>query len=432
MEPEDLEEAKKRDARLLSVCFNDDITERLLKEGICTVGHQGKTLLLQDTMTGLPYICEQGQMMLDRGRMLSPHYDVIDACFYRQLLREGDYPGKGKMLLTSLFTRSALDRYGLASVHVLDQKIKDYYVNSKTELLQTVQEIEQKLGSGPYFKRLWFRGQRTEYTINRDPQVCQMLGLGFSGQQSPSLLPTIGRYVRDGGKVDFSFVFAGPNHAWKKPFIMWFIRNNSHWFSHYPEFMERLEAALRSEDDEIFAGLLDEIRLDPRVPTEVDDLRQWFFAHYKSTTWVLVLQQYGYLTSMLDITWDIETALFFTHARMIDRHFELVQPSSGRVIYVFAESEGSSSFVDAREFNWGDEDWVRGIPPRIQNQRCGALFGSQRTSKNIYGHLVIARIYLTDPGITTERTVEEVFPPASEDLLYRTLLDSVPRPEGLY
>lgn len=97
-----------------------------------------------------------------------------------------------------------------------------------------------------------------------------------------------------------------------------------------------------------------------------------------------------------------------------------------------AESKGSTSFVDSMHFDWGDGDWVRDVPSRIQSQRCGALFGSRRTCQNVYGQLVVARIHLEDDGITSERTLEEVFPPASKDLLYRTLLETEPRPHGLY
>lgn len=126
IETEDTEKEQKRDYNAPSAFFNPDFTVTLMENGVRTVGYQGETLLLQDTLTGLPYIYSQSQIRLDPERMFSTQYDVIDACFYRQFLREGDYLGKGKVLFSTLFTQSALDRYGIDSLHFLDQPIVNY------------------------------------------------------------------------------------------------------------------------------------------------------------------------------------------------------------------------------------------------------------------------------------------------------------------
>lgn len=218
---------------------------------------------------------------------------------------------------------------------------------------------------------------------------------------------------------------------WKKPFLIWVIRQNPKWLDHYPEFRNRLEQALRDDDDMAFSGLLAEMVFDPRVPSEVDDLRQWFFAHYKYSAWVWVLQMYGYLASILDITSDVDTALFFTQAQMIDGRFEMPPPSPARVLYVFVEWDRSIAFRSIEHIDWGDSDGARQLPPRVDRQSAGCLVGSTWCRQNYYGHLVIARIRLTDDCVTTKR-VADVFPPPDQDLLLTTLLDARPRPEGLY
>lgn len=422
----------KSDELIMNQVLSEDLSLLLLKNNIRPIGIENNVLILRDTVSGLPFLHINGIFRLDKRKMVSPEYDLIDACFYRAYL-SGNYPGKDGMILTNLFTGSALDRFGLDSLNFLSNPIAEYEVTSKSELYELVKNIEGKLSKGPYFKGIWLRGQRQEYLINRDAKVCDLLGFGAAGTVQPSILPSLGRYVlQNPGIVDESFILGGPSHYWKKPFIVWIIKNNPQWLKHYPEFVARIEEALKSENDMDFSKILYDIQYDSLVPDEVDDLRQWFFAHFKYSSWVMVLQQYGYMTSMLDLTWDIETALFFTHTRMNNNTFEFVTPTKERVIYVFAESKESSSFRHSNQIDWGDSDWNRDTPSRVLSQKCGAVVGSTKYRQYQYSHLVVARIRILDNGIVTNRTIDEVFPTKEQDLLYKTLFDSVPKPEGLY
>jgi hypothetical protein len=110
----------------------------------------------------------------------------------------------------------------------------------------------------------------------------------------------------------------------------------------------------------------------------------------------------------------------------------LPEPDDGRVIYVFAESKATTSFKDPSEIGWGDPQWNVTMPARVVSQHAGCLVGSTYDGQNLYGNLVIARLRLIGGGCGTTRTVRSVFPPASEDLLLRTLRDARPEPEGLY
>jgi hypothetical protein len=259
------------------------------------------------------------------------------------------------------------------------------------------------------------------------------LRLGKDNGDVPSLVPSLGRYaLKNPDKVDLGYAWVGPSHWWKKPFLIWVTRQNPQWLEDYPEFVQRLDESLASDDDTLFSKLLVDIELDSRVPNEVDDLRQWFFVHYKYSAWVWVLQQYGYLASMLDVTWDLDTALFFAQAQMLDGRFTLPDPTDDRLIYVFAEAHDSPNFWGTDSIDWGASDWARRLPPRIVSQRAGCLTGSTWFRQNYYGYLVLARIRLTGSQCLTTRTVEEVFPSPDTDLLLKTLLDAKPRPEGLY
>jgi hypothetical protein len=247
------------------------------------------------------------------------------------------------------------------------------------------------------------------------------------------LVPSLGRFAqKNPGAVDLGYAFGGPSHWWKKPFLIWVIRANPSWLNSNPAFRNRLEASLREPDDDNFTKILATVPYDPDVPTEVDDLLQWFFAFYKYSSWIWVLQHYGYLASMLDVTSDLDSALFFTQARMVNGRFVLPDPENGRVVYVFAEARTPSTFWNADEIDWGDTDWCQQLPARITAQRGGCIMGSTWFRQNYYGHLVVARVWINGNDCRTSLKVEDMFPPPENDLLLQTLLDTRPPPDGLY
>lgn len=316
---------------------------------------------------------------------------------------------------------------------VMAAPIADYEASTLAECRAIVAEIEHLLIKKAQAKLLWFRGQTCEFPYYRALEVKDWLRLDVESADVPSLVPSLGRFaIESPGRVDLGYAFLGPSHWWKKPFLIWIIRQNPMWLDHYPDFVRRLNTCLASNDDALFQQILGNIQFDPRVPDEIDDLRQWFFAHYKYGAWIWVLQQYGYLSSMLDVTWDLDTALFFTQAARIDGRFTLPDPADGRVIYVFAEAHDSKSYWDANSIDWGDLEWARQHPPRVAGQRAGCLTGSTWFRQNYYGYLVLARIRITGRQCLTSRTIEEIFPSPDNDLLLRSLMDANPRPEGLY
>lgn len=316
---------------------------------------------------------------------------------------------------------------------VMSTPIADYEAATLDDCRRILNELDDVLVTRARVKRLWLRGQTSEHRYDRPKEVRDWFRFGYEDAQFPSLVPSLGRFaLRNPGAVDLKYAFGGPSHWWKKPFLVWVIRQNPGWLDHYPEFRKRLDESLASSDDKLFTKILIDIQLDPHVPEEVDDLRQWFFAHYKYSAWVWVLQQYGYLATMLDVMRDLDTALFFTQATMVDGRFTLPDPTEERVIYVFAQTSDSEIFWDTETTDWGDADWARKLPPRVVSQRAGCLTGCTWFRQNYYGYLVVARILLTGTRCLTTRTVPEIFPPPDEDLLLRTLIESRPPPEGLY
>ncbi|MGN6819317.1 MAG: hypothetical protein ACTHJR_11675 [Sphingomonas sp.] len=309
--------------------------------------------------------------------------------------------------------------------------------DSRDELEKHIADLTDHFCSQLPVKRLWLRGQRREYPWVRDKALSHRL----YGRSLPSLTPSLERYAKSNPeKMNFGFAWVGPNHWWKKPFMIWLMLQNAHWFAHDERFLPLLNDILSDPNDERFAELMVKIQLSPVEvgdpphlpwPDEVDDLRQWFFLSMKRRQFAITMQQYGYYTSLLDLTYDLDVALYFTQASMVDGKMRCAPPQAGRVIYVFAESRGD--FYDhGAELFWGTDGWRCEQPPRLERQKAGFIKGATNRNQNFYGNMIVARITLGSTEPRTGLVDTDLFPLETNDLLYATLAASCPPLEGLY
>ncbi|MDB5711777.1 MAG: hypothetical protein JWL96_3847, partial [Sphingomonas bacterium] len=309
--------------------------------------------------------------------------------------------------------------------------------DSRIELERHIAELTDLLCGQLPVKRLWLRGQRREYPWVRDKALSRRL----YGRSLPSLTPSLERYAKSNPeKMNFGFAWAGPNHGWKKPFMIWLMRQNAHWFARDDRFLPLLSDILSDTNDERFVELMVKIQLSPVEvgdpphlpwPDEADDLRQWFFVSMKRRQFAITMQQYGYYTSLLDLTYDLDVALYFTQASMVDGKMRCAPPQAGRVIYVFAESRGDF-FEHGAELFWGTDGWRREQPPRLERQKAGFIKGATNRNQNFYGNMIVARITLGSNEPMTRLADAALFPLETDDLLYATLTASRPPLEGLY
>jgi hypothetical protein len=117
--------------------------------------------------------------------------------------------------------------------------IKNYEARSIEEIQSILDEIYAAVSVHRPVRRLWLRGQQREYPETRSPTASRILPFA---NDVPSLIPSLGRYaLKNPGKVDFGYAFSGPNHWWKKPFLIWVMRENPKWLEHYPEFVQRVD-----------------------------------------------------------------------------------------------------------------------------------------------------------------------------------------------
>lgn len=150
---------------------------------------------------------------------------------------------------------------------------------------------------------------------------------------------------------------------------------------------------------------------------------------------ILATQQYGGYTSMLDITDDLDVALFFTQSFLNQdtRKYEQCNPDQNNVIYVLAEGRDTCTLdVSTHMFKNATIDGIIQLPPRIANQKCGLLIGASAFGKNAYGYRIVAKIHLKGGNILTTKKVEDMFPDLNKDSLYKTYYDVEPKLIGLY
>lgn len=316
----------------------------------------------------------------------------------------------------------------------------EFHTGSDGTLTNILEKLTDSFCGNCGARKLWYRGQRTEYLLNRDSELTAQL---YGQAREPSLIPSLGRLVTENpGVAGFGLSFTA-NHSWKKPFLVWLILENEQWFGSESNHVRLLRGILSDSNDERFAQLLLEIQLEPSIfgdssvsgnilwPTEVDDLRQWFFAYMKRSEFAVTLQQYGYPTSLLDLTESSDVALYFSQAKVINGKFKTEAPSPGRVLYVFAERNSGAFFRHGKDLFWGNEDWSKIMPPRLALQKAGFIMGSTCRTRNFYSQMVVAKIWLDDPSDTTSLTDYDLFP-YEKDLLYKTLFASKPVLHDLY
>ena len=132
---------------------------------------------------------------------------------------------------------------------------------------------------------------------------------------------------------------------------------------------------------------------------------------------MLLQQHYGIESPLLDITKDVDIALFFAQNMLIDNTYERLKPKESKpVIYVFILNSKLDPFIDSellmKEFG----------ALRPYRQKCGILSGSTNINKDFYSRFISLRIILDEPIDYNETyTPEYLFPDCKDDLFLKVL-----------
>lgn len=375
-----------------------------------------------DLETGLIYFKENNKFSLSLNTCRSMHYDIIETAYLRNYLQN-----KKTLFETSTITLKNEKRFveTCELAKLFAAPILEYTVSTKKELEDLITNLELKLNKSCIFKKLWFRGQTKEFFSNRLKETVDTLGIKKQYCQVPLLKPSLGRGIVSNN--NFNAVLDDFNN-WVMALRIWILSQCPHWSDYYGINTYQYNELLKN---------VNLPRIQKYIKESLDDIGDILNARMNEDVIpeILCMQQYGLATSFLDITEDLDTALFFTHMQFDNesKRFFNKLPKTQRVIYIFAECKGTSSYKCSQDiFHLSTLSWKLAIPLRIKRQKCGILTGANNFAFNNYGYRVLAKVFIDNDELISNKTVDYLFPNKSEDTLSYTLSQANPKLNGLY
>lgn len=377
-----------------------------------------------DSNSGLVLLQENSEFSIAKFACKSKHYDIFDAAYLRKYIEKPGERRQSLIVANGTGEITTLDYLGLQVREVFSTPILEYVVSTKKELNELISEITAILSESKFFRKLWFRGQRREYENTLTKDVVNRVGFPEAFAEMPSLIPSAGRLI----EADRFKNARKQSMFWNQAFKVWLLSQ-----------LEGVAQGFRI-DGEMYREMLRSLVPDKMIEflkNNPYDIEEYVFEQDKESMWASVLasQQYGGYTSMLDITDDVDVALFFTQS-CLNREtgkYELCEPTPSNVIYLFATTRGSCTInLSESIFESIPYDGTYKVPPRIFNQHCGLLRGADMFSRNTYAYRILARIRISGNGIETTKTVNEMFPGMDTDTLYKTYSYAEPKLTGLY
>lgn len=302
----------------------------MTKDGIFhyATDRQGR-LYFVDCVSGL-ILCQEGKKFsIAKGACTSKEYDIFDAAYLRQYIAHPEIRKQRLIISNPLVWEGAITTLSYLGLDLRDiflTPILEYTVSTVAELEQCVQEISSIISESKFFSKLWFRGQRKEYTLTRSQDVISKLGLPCEYGSMPSLVPSAGRIT----KTEQYKTIRNEQLYWGAAFKVWLISQADRF---KPQF---------SIDVPMYMELIQNLDVDKMVeylsncPYDIEGI---FFAEDRLAH-ILATQQYGGCSSMLDITDDLDVAIFFCQSNLNSetRKYELCGPSSEGCVGPFALS----------------------------------------------------------------------------------------------
>lgn len=378
-----------------------------------------------DSEAGLIYRLQDGVFYVADFFNYSSEYDVLDSAYFRRYISEPAFRNK-RMIYLDALSGGRLPRSSTTTqiAEIFAAPIIEYTAFSKDDLNCIVSEITDILSTSEYFEKIWFRGQREKYLTMRSPNTLHKLGLNKKYSKMPSLIPSLGRQINEENFYDIT----SNMKRWVKAFKIWTLTQSEEFKDVFKSNSDMYQELVKSIEPEEMVSFIN------KCPYDIGEYLL-FQSEKEQRSEILSSQQYGGYTSMLDITDDLDVALFFTQSKFnqLSNKFELYNPNPKNVVYVFVEGKNTGTIdMSEQAFLMATNDGIRSLPSRILNQKCGLLIGANCLAKNTYGFRVVAKIHLNSPNIITTKTVDELFPDIKIDSLYKVYSDVKSRLKGLY
>ena len=249
-------------------------------------------------------------------------------------------------------------------------------VTSKDELLGHIGSIQNKLQQHQSRFQIWFRGQTEEYLINEiDNNLIKYCP--WRTIRDISLVPSLFRKsekIQDDLKAYAEKLYQILNYE---------KALNIH--LDVPKYDNR--ADITDDFRKYFIGTVWEGSNSPIQTTVTNSEGNIIEVHdynpiYRALQASLFLQHYGIPTNILDITKDLDVALFFAQNNLNNGQYEEITQVNNSVIYLFLLDPKTDRFLDSTEileaFN----------VQRPIRQKCGVLAGASYSSQNYYSKFI--------------------------------------------
>lgn len=276
-------------------------------------------------------------------------------------------------------------------------------VSSRAELNDLVARLQENLAHRPDLE-IWFRGQPTEYLSEDLTDIDSFRICPWRSPRDPSLAPSLCRRL------------AGLWGQWGEYAAMLLE------IGHFCTFLEqaldmpayavrRLGAAAPKRPGRAF----DPVELAVEWPDNGET------HHYEMTfrglQKMFFFQHYGLPSCVLDITHDLDVALFFANHRIENRRYVRVGPDPARILYIMILEAGLDQFVDSRQLS---EHYGLLRPLR---QQCGLIAGASMINRNAYARFVSIRVHLKGDIEQADLTPDYLFPRPEEDAFLQSLVE---------
>ncbi len=327
-----------------------------------------------------------------------------------ELTRYGETYPMLKSQLSNIFSIGAIRGHSLIN-NKIDFSPIEITINSREDLDNFITNINEKLHKSKSRFKVWFRGQNSEHFLKKVDDTL-IPHAPWRSIVDPSLVPSLFRnsenasedletYTRKVSEI-FEFETALNAHL------------------NVPRFELRNKAEEQIKD--YFKNSVWEDSNSPFTVTRVENGKTSEFHDYnpvyRALQTSLFLQHYGIPTNILDITKDIDVALFFAQMKNNEGVYQKAENVENSVIYIFILDPKTDRFIDSSELL--EEFGVQ----RPLRQKCGVIAGASFAHQNYYSRFISVRIKLGDfINFNESLTGDYLFPNKEDDSVIRFLTE---------
>jgi hypothetical protein len=288
-----------------------------------------------------------------------------------------------------------------------------YRVRSREELNEILSDWKEIISFYPSLS-IWYRGQTTEYML---PDLTE--------QANKNLCPW--RNIIDASLCPSIYRSNMPISTFTTKMLE-MLKMQSEFTAHFSQYgrsereisdicIEKIPEHLQGGEWTLTKTLLD--GENRGGTTVIQDTHH----HYIACIELLLQQHYGIDSPLLDVTKDIDTALFFAQNKMRDGQYVQIDTSvASPVIYVFILNQELDPIIDS-EILMKEFSALRPV-----RQKCGVLLGATQIKKEFYSKFIAIKIYLDEHIVYDNKiTADYLFPNQKDDAVLDILLNITER-----